>query len=105
MSRALKRRIAALRAALLTGDAPGAVAQLQDLSAALARERVDGAALDELEAALAELRGLAEASLEGARGAAEEVRAIVLAARQLATYDSRGRRQLAPVAALAPRRF
>lgn len=105
MSRGVTRRIAAVRQALLSGDAEGALARLDELMAALSRDKVDGAARETLEASLADLRQLAEASLHGARGAAEEVRAIVLAAQSLATYDNHGRRQLNPVAAPAPRRY
>lgn len=105
MSRGLKRRIAAVRQALLAGDAEAALSKLNDLTSLLERERVEDEARAGIEAALADLRQLADASLEGARGAAEDVRAIVLAARTLATYDSFGRRHLRPVAANAPRRF
>lgn len=105
MSRQLKRRIAAVREALLDGNAALALAKLTELTAQLRRRAPEEEARADLEAALAELRQLAEASLEGARGAAEDVRAIVLAAKSLATYDSFGRRQLNPVAAHAPRRF
>jgi hypothetical protein len=105
MSRAVTRRIEAVRQALLSGNAEQALARLDDLTATLARGKIDEAARESLEPALADLRQLAEASLQGARGAAEEVRAIVLAAQSLATYDSFGRRQLKSVTAPAPRRF
>lgn len=105
MNRAVKRRISAVRQALLSGDAQLALAKLNELMALLQRQGVEEEARTVLETALADLRQLADASLEGARGAAEDVRAIVLAAKSLATYDSYGKRHLNPVAANAPRRF
>lgn len=52
-----------------------------------------------------QIRSLAEASLAGARQAAEEVRAIIRAARSLQTYDEVGRRNVTAVVATAPQRF
>ena len=54
---------------------------------------------------MADLRTLAQASLKGAQQAAEQVRAIVQAARSLQTYDSLGQRHVNETRANAPQRF
>lgn len=105
MSRALTRHVAQIRAALLSGDAQAALARIDDLVRSAARQGVAPDARETLEPALAELRDLAQAALQGAQQAAERVRAIVQAARSLQTYDSRGRRHVTTTQANLPQRF
>ena len=76
-----------------------------DLTRSAARQGVAPEAREMLEPALAELRDLAQAALQGAQQAAEQVRAIVQAARSLQTYDSRGRRHVTTTQANLPQRF
>lgn len=105
MSRAAARQMARIRTALILGDAPGALAAIDELTRVAARSGLDEAARDRLEPGLAELRALAQASLTGAQQAADQIRAIVQAARSLQTYDSLGRRTVMPTRAVAPQRF
>ncbi|WP_168217440.1 hypothetical protein [Paracoccus liaowanqingii] len=105
MSRAVTRQMAQIRAALISGDAQAALAAIDDLMRVAARAGLDEEARDRLEPALAELRALAQASLTGAQQAADQIRAIVQAARSLQTYDSLGRRNIMPTRATAPQRF
>lgn len=105
MSRALTRPMARIRAALMDGDSLSALTAIEDLTRAAARTGLDAATRDRLEPALSELRALAQASLTGAQQAAEQVRAIVQAARSLQTYDSHGQRNVNETRANAPQRF
>ncbi|WP_304617520.1 hypothetical protein [Paracoccus sp. (in: a-proteobacteria)] len=98
------RRIAGIKAAILTGDAETAQKGLDLLEKTLAA----GVSVDQrpmLESALTELRALAEASLRGARQAAEDLRDIILSAQSLQTYDDAGRRRSATTLAPMPQRF
>lgn len=105
MNRALIRQMDRIRAALLAGDAPTALEAIDGFARTAARKGIDAPTRDALEPALADLRGLAEASMRGAQQAAEQVRAIVQAARSLQTYDSLGRRTVSETRANAPQRF
>lgn len=105
MSRALIRQAEQIKAALLGGNAAGALIQIDDWMRVAARKGLDPTTKEQLEPAVAELRALAQASLDGARQAAEQVRAIVEAARSLQTYDSFGRRLVTATRANAPQRF
>lgn len=105
MSRVLIRQMGQIRAALLAGDAPMALDAIDALARTAARKGIDAPTREALEPGLADLRALAEASLRGAQQAAEQVRAIVQAARSLQTYDSLGRRTVSETRANAPQRF
>ncbi|WP_411837929.1 hypothetical protein [Paracoccus sp. ME4] len=105
MSRALTREVAQIRAALLAGNPQAALSALDEMTRIAARKGIDAATRDALEPAMAEIRMLAQASLKGAQQAAEQVRAIVMAARSLQTYDSLGRRTVSETRANAPQRF
>ncbi|WP_410216846.1 hypothetical protein [Paracoccus sp. (in: a-proteobacteria)] len=105
MSRLLTRQISQTRTALLRGDIQGALGCLDEMTAQVARHGIDDATRERLEPALTDLRELAQASLQGARQAAEQVRAIVQAARSLQTYDSRGHRLVTATQAASPQRF
>lgn len=105
MSGALERRVARLRAALMAGEAGAALAAIDDLTRTAARRGLDEATRAALEPVLEELRALAQASLRGARQGAEQVRAIVEAARSLQTYDCEGRRTVNETRAPAAQRF
>lgn len=105
MSRALTRQITAIRAALMAGNAQAALAAIDEMTRTAARKGIDAASRDRLEPAMAELRILAQASLTGAQQAADQVRAIVQAARSLQTYDSHGQRTVTPTRANSPQRF
>lgn len=105
MSRALTRQVGQIRAALLSGDPHAALIRIEDLVRTAARQGVDAGTRATLEPALAELRDLAQASLSGAQQAAEQVRAIIQAARSLQTYDSQGRKTVTATRAASPQRF
>lgn len=105
MSRGLTRQIAQIRAALLSGDPQSALVRIEELVRIATRQGVDDATRRSLEPALAELRELAQASLSGAQQAADQVRAIIQAARSLQTYDSLGRRLVTATRAGLPQRF
>jgi len=105
MTGALERRVARVRAALIAGEPGDALAAIEDLTRTAARRGLDEAARAALEPALEELRALAQASLRGARQGAEQVRAIVQAARSLQTYDCQGRRTVSETRANAAQRF
>lgn len=105
MSKALIQSLAEVKAAIVAGDANKALARIERFSSSARRTNLSGPERERLEAGLTELRGLAEASLRGARQAFEDVQAIVLAARTLQTYDQQGRRQVSTTAAPAPHRF
>jgi len=105
MSRIVTRQMGQIRAALIAGDARAALKAIDALLQAAARTGIDDTARIRLEPELAELRVLALASLAGAQQAAEQVRAIVQAARSLQTYDSHGQRNVTQTQAHAPQRF
>jgi hypothetical protein len=105
MSRALSRQINQIRMALLSGDPQAALVRIDDLVRIAARHGVDAPTRQMLEPALAELRELAQASLSGAQQAADQVRAIIHAARSLQTYDSLGRKLVTATRANLPQRF
>ena len=102
MSRTLFRQIDRIKAALLSGDAKGALVQIEEWSRQAARTGVDPESRARLETAIDELRELAQSSLNGALLAADQVRAIVQAARSLQTYDSAGRRLVTGTRAILP---
>lgn len=105
MSRVLSRQIVLIRKALLSGDAQSALARIDDLARLAARHGIDAPTRTLLEPALAELRDLAQASLSGAQEAADQVRAIIHAARSLQTYDSLGRKLITATRPNLPQRF
>jgi hypothetical protein len=105
MKHPLSRQIGQIKSALLLGDPAAALARIEDLTRSAARKGIDPDAHHLLEPAMTELRDLAEASLKGALQAAEQVRAIVQAARSLQTYDSFGRRRETRTRANLPQRF
>ncbi|WP_265501583.1 hypothetical protein [Paracoccus beibuensis] len=105
MSRALLRQTDQIKASLLCGNAAGALTQIDEWLRIAGRKGLDPAAKERLEPVVTELRALAQASLDGALQAADQVRAIIEAARSLQTYDSLGRRLVTATRANAPQRF
>ena len=105
MSRTLKRNMSQVRAALVAGTPYAALDAIDELTRNAGKADLDDTARHSLEPALEELRILAQASLKGAQKAAEQVRAIVQAARSLETYDSSGRRNVNETRANTPQRF
>lgn len=101
----LLEKLSAAKSAVIVGDPDKALTCIEDFVAQARRKGVPAADRPRLEARIAELRTLAEASLRGARQAIDEVQAIVAAARSLQTYDDAGRRQVATTSAPAPHRF
>ncbi|MBW7057022.1 hypothetical protein KY389_10005 [Paracoccus bogoriensis] len=101
---AAAQRITEIKAAILSGDVRAAQKGLDLLEKALAGG-VDDGQRRILEPALRELRALAEASLKGARQAAEDLRDIIVSAQSLQTYDDAGCRRSATTLAPMPRRF
>jgi hypothetical protein len=105
MSRALARQIAQIRLSLLSGDPQSALLRIDDLVRIATLHGVDAPTRKLLEPALVELRDLAQASLSGAQQAADQVRAIIHAARSLQTYDSFGRKLVTATRSNLPQRF
>lgn len=105
MTARLLEKLSAAKVAVIAGDSDRALSCIEEFVALASRKGVAAAELARLDARIAELRTLAEASLRGARQAIEEVQAIVAAARSLQTYDDAGRRQVASTSASAPHRF
>ncbi|WCR11361.1 hypothetical protein JHW45_02865 [Paracoccus stylophorae] len=105
MNRSLIRDLAQIRSALILADPDKALRCLEKFVLSVQADGISAADRTRLEAELAELRVLADASLRGARQAFEEVQAIMQAARTLQTYDRAGRRHASSTAANSPRRF
>lgn len=105
MSARLNEKLAAAKAAVIAGDSAAALRSIEDFVGLARRRGLAAVDRPRLDARIAELRDLAEASLRGARQALDDVQAIVAAARSLQTYDDQGCRQSATTAAPAPHRF
>lgn len=93
------------RAAIVSGDSQAALKIIEGMV-----ERLQDTGLDQdehhaVETALTELRILAQAALDGARAAMDQIAEVVQAARSLRTYDSAGRRHVANIPADMPRRY
>lgn len=95
----------AAKAAIMAGKAQDALIETERLLALVAQQPPEPKQAERLEMRLAELRGLAEAALTGAQSAADQMQAILQAARALETYDSRGQRKIADTATTKPHRF
>ncbi len=103
---ALITRLKAARAAVVRGDAAVALEEIERF--AVAAEQAppeDGDIREQIQAALTELQNLAQAAMEGAKSASEQIREIVQSARTLQTYDDSGRRCVTSTVARMPRRF
>lgn len=105
MTARLQDRLSAAKSAVIAGDSARALTCIEDFAALAHRKGLAPADRPRIEAQIADLRSLAEASLKGARQALDEVQAIVAAARSLQTYDDQGCRQVAVTVAPAPHRF
>lgn len=105
MSIRLEQHLSRAKAAIIHGDADEAVACVEKIYETLERDGLSEGERQRLEPALAELRVLAEAALEGTKQAHEYVTSILQTARYLQTYDSAGRRQAEPVADRRVERF
>lgn len=101
----IARQIKAAKAAIMAGKAGKAAEDVEHLMHLLGRYPPGPDDRARLEARLAELRDLAEAAIEGTRAAAEQMQAILQAARSLETYDPHGQRKIADTATTPPRRF
>lgn len=105
MSGRLDARLAAAKAALIAGNPAEALRSIEDFVAIANRRGLSAVDRPGLEARIAELRNLAEASLLGARQASDDIQAIIAAAGSLQTYDGQGARHHASTIAPAPHRF
>lgn len=105
MSALLFRQLDAARSAIVAGTPHEALEKIEEFSKDFARKPPDRAIRDTLEAHVAHIRDLAEASLKGAHMAADQVRAIIDAARSLQTYDDAGKRRSASIVCHLPRRY
>lgn len=105
MSARLLSRLAAAKSAVIAGKSDTALTIIEEFSDLALRNGISAAERPILEARLAEIRLLSEASLRGAQMAIAEVQMIVTAARSLQTYDDSGRLQVATTVAPSPRRF
>lgn len=105
MHDSLRKQIGRTKASIMAGKPDAATKDIDALVALLQKHPPAPDERDRVEEKLAELRGIAEAALTGARSAAEQVQAIIQAARSLQTYDSRGQLNIAAAVAARPRRF
>lgn len=105
MHDSLKKQIGRTKASIMAGKPEQATRDIDILVTLLKKHPPSLAERDQVEEKLAELRSIAEAALTGAQSAAEQVQAIIKAARSLQTYDSRGQLNVAAVVAARPRRF
>lgn len=101
----LNHHLAAARKAIIAANAPLALDHLDRFAAHASQNPPDPATRKALQSDLTQLRGLADAALEGAKSAVAQVQAIIESARSLQTYDDQGQRKVASVVAPAPRRF
>lgn len=105
MHDSLKKQIGKTKASIMAGKPDLATRDIDTLVALLKKHPPSQDERDHVEERLAELRSIAEAALTGARSAAEQVQAIIQAARSLQTYDNRGQLNIAAVTSARPRRF
>lgn len=105
MNKAVLDKLAAAKNAIITGDPAKALRLIDEFFALISRVGISSEERPLIDARVAELRSLAEASMRGARQAFDEMQAIVLAARSLQTYDQDGCRHVASTAAPPPHRF
>lgn len=105
MTNIMSRHLAAARESIMAGKPEETLKHLDKFMSEARRNPPAGSDRDRLEVRVSELRALAEASLEGARSAAELIRSVVEAARTLQTYDDAGRRTVTNIAAPVPRRY
>ncbi|MFV0300719.1 MAG: hypothetical protein ACK5IP_07570 [Paracoccus sp. (in: a-proteobacteria)] len=101
----IARQIHAAKTSIMAGHASKAAENVEHLMHLLENHPPLPGDGDWLKPRLAELRHLAEAALAGTRAAAEEMQAILQAARSLETYDKGGQRKVADTATAQPRRF
>ncbi|TRW96062.1 hypothetical protein FNJ84_14575 [Paracoccus sp. M683] len=102
---AIDRQLKIARDSIMTGRISDAARDVDKLLSLIQRVELDSARRQRLETRLKDLRELAEAALNGARGAAEQLQAIIQSARSLETYDSHGQRKISDTATAQPRRF
>lgn len=105
MTDRITRNLEDAKAAIMRANPSDATVHIEKIVEDLEREGLLPAQRERLEPRLAELRELAVAALSGAKQAIDHVQAVLEAARSLQTYDSDGRRHVAPVTDREPRRF
>lgn len=105
MTARLTRLVDEARAAVLSGDPAAALKGVERMAEHLAQRGLAPSDRAEVEAALARLLALAQASARGTEKALEQIRDIIRSARSLQTYDRQGQRQSVPTVAGAPHRF
>lgn len=93
------------RAEIMKGHAGNALAGLEEFSNRVRQQGVPDHLRPILRKRISELHELAESSLRGARKGAADVRAIILAARSLQTYDNSGQRQVTFTPATVGKRY
>lgn len=101
----IARQIRTTKASIMSGQAEKAAKDVEHLMHLLRKHPPAPEDIDRLEATMAELRCLAEAALEGARAAAEQMHALLQGARLLETYDNLGQRKVTDTAAPQTRRY
>lgn len=95
-----------VRQAIMRGEPERALEEIEKFANAVEQSPPsDGEAKAQIRTALAELHELAQASLDGATSAAQQIRDIVQSARTLQTYDGTGQRHATNTVARMPRRF
>ncbi|AUH64775.1 hypothetical protein CX676_11865 [Paracoccus zhejiangensis] len=99
------RQIKRIRTLIMAGRAWDAQEDVEHLTDLIRNDPPVAEDRDLIEAKLAELRLLAEAALQGAKGAAEQIREILHAAQSLETYDNQGARRVTDTAAPQIRRY
>lgn len=105
MQQSTRTQIRQIKAALMGGQPQQALGEMDQLLSLLQRDPPAPEDIRGLEAAMTELRELAEAALTGAQAASDDLQAILREARSLETYDQRGRRKTSDTATAQPRRF
>lgn len=99
------RQIRITKASIMSGQAGKAAKDVEDLMHLLRRHPPEPDEIDGLGVRLAELRLLADSALEGARSAADHLRALLQTARLLETYDNLGQRKVTDTAPPQTRRY
>jgi hypothetical protein len=99
------RQIRVIKASIMSGQAEKAAKDVENLMHLLRRHPPERDEIEGLEAALAELRFLADAALLGARSAADHLRTLLQTARLLETYDNLGQRKITDTAPPQTRRY
>lgn len=105
MTEAISRQLAQAKAAIMRANPADALVHIEKMVAVLEQDGLPREQHKDLEAQLAELRGLADAALSGVKQAFDLVQTVIQTAQSLQTYDSSGKRQISPVTDRKAKRF